>query len=185
MSYKLGSKSSSSNSNRTEACESLLYSQCMMFTNCIRYYIMSYRKIDSFFKAQIIALLIKSHWRLDAIAGKFFVHIRTAKRWEERMQRYEQLNLSRSRREDRSSVLCTLIKNSLLKFRRQNPWTYQDEMIRFLVEEWNVKIHQTTVSNILKREIISRKKGQRVEHTQSAQLRVAWQIDITSNFVAE
>ena len=146
---------------------------------------MSYRKIDFFIKAQIIVLQKRDHWRLDAIANKLFITSRIARRWEERIRRYEQSNLSRSRRANRSFVLCTLVKNNLLKFRKRNSWTYQDEMRLFLIEKWNMKVTRQTINNILKNEVITRKKEQRIEYTQSAQLRLAWQIDMTRNFVVK
>jgi transposase len=56
-------------------------------------------------------------------------------------------------------------------------------MVLFLAEEWGVKTSQPAVARLLKRVRIRNKKGQRVGHTQSQPLRVAWQAqmqDITA-----
>ena len=45
----------------------------------------------------------------------------------------------------------------------------------FLEEEWNIRVNQSTVSRLLKRNKLRNKKGQRIGHTQSQALRVAWQ----------
>ena len=35
---------------------------------------------------------------------------------------------------------------SLLEYKKQNPWVYQDEMVIFLEEEWGISVDQSTVS---------------------------------------
>ena len=48
-------------------------------------------------------------------------------------------------------------------------------MVLFLVEEWGIQASQSAVVWLLKRARIGNKRGQRVGHTQSQPLRVAWQ----------
>jgi hypothetical protein len=48
-------------------------------------------------------------------------------------------------------------------------------MVMFLEEEWDIRVNQSTVSRLLKRNKLRNKKGQRIGHTQSQALRVAWQ----------
>ena len=146
---------------------------------------MPFRKIDSSTKAKATVLQQNGHWRPDAIARKASCHLSTAYRWEGRLQRYGQPNLPHSLRKGRSKALCELIKNSLLKFRKRKSWTYQNEMTMFLEKEWNVQVHRSTISRILKKKAITRKKEQGVEQTQSTQLRIVWQADMTRNFVTE
>ena len=45
----------------------------------------------------------------------------------------------------------------------------------FLEEEWDIKVNQSTVSWLLKRNKFRNKKGQRIEYTQSQALQVAQQ----------
>ena len=47
----------------------------------------------------------------------------------------------------------------LLEFQRQHPWAYQDEMARFIEEEWDITVSPSTICRYLKRHRISRKRG--------------------------
>jgi hypothetical protein len=48
-------------------------------------------------------------------------------------------------------------------------------MVMFLEEEWNIRVNQSTVSQLLKRNKLQNKKRQRIGHTQSQALYIAWQ----------
>jgi hypothetical protein len=48
-------------------------------------------------------------------------------------------------------------------------------MVLFLEEEWGIRASRSAVVRLLKRVRIGNKRGQRVGHTQSQPLRVAWQ----------
>jgi hypothetical protein len=48
-------------------------------------------------------------------------------------------------------------------------------MVLFLEEEWDIKVNQNTVSRLLKRNRLRNKRGQRIGHTQSQALHIAWQ----------
>lgn len=61
---------------------------------------------------------------------------------------------------------------ALLEYQRQKPWLYQDELARFLAEEWDIQLHRSTILKALKAAGISRKKAQLIG-PQSEELRVA------------
>ena len=61
----------------------------------------------------------------------------------------------------------------MLKYQRQHPYLYQDELARYLREEWEIDIHKSTIYRALKKAGISHKKGQRISDNQSNELRVA------------
>jgi len=69
----------------------------------------------------------------------------------------------------------TAAEKSLLEYIVRCPWIYQDEMVLFLEEEWDIKVNRSTVSRLLKRNRLRNKRGQRIRHTQSQALRIAWQ----------
>jgi len=48
-------------------------------------------------------------------------------------------------------------------------------MVLFMEEEWNIRVNRSTVSWLLQRNKLRNKKGQRIGHTQSQALCVAWQ----------
>ena len=48
-------------------------------------------------------------------------------------------------------------------------------MVLFLEKEWDIRVNQSTVSQLLQRNKLRNKKGQRIGHTQSQALCVAWQ----------
>jgi len=56
-------------------------------------------------------------------------------------------------------------------------------MVIFLEEEWGIRVNWSTIARFLKKHKIPNKKGQKVGHTQSQALRIAWQAqmqDITA-----
>jgi len=68
-------------------------------------------------------------------------------------------------------------KKSPLQYQVTNPWAFQDELAIFLEEEeFDIMVSRNTISCLLKEAGISRKRGQRVGHIQSQQLRTdEWQ----------
>jgi hypothetical protein len=137
--------------------------------------------------------LLESHWRPQEVAKKLYIHDATAYCWEERMQMFNSqidrpehlqivspsllggylTNLSKKARRPRP--IHAAAEQSLLEYIAQCPWIYQDEMVLFLKEEWDIKVNRSTVSQLLQRNKLRNKKGQRIRHTQSQALRVAWQ----------
>ena len=120
-------------------------------------------------------LLLESHWRPDAVAKNVHVSVATAYRWERNIAIYGDTVLPRRYcHQGRPRSLSPAALEALLEYLRQKPWLYQDEMARFLREEWDIDVHKSTISRALKKAKISRKRAQRIG-PQSEQLRVAWQ----------
>jgi transposase len=113
--------------------------------------------------------LIRSHWRPEAIARKVHCHPSTLYKWENRMQMYGTIDRPLHLRlpTGRPRLIHSAAVESLLKYRRQNHWVYQDEMVIFLEEEWGIIVDWSTISRLLKKHRISNKKGQRLGRTQS------------------
>jgi hypothetical protein len=74
---------------------------------------------------------------------------------------------------------------SLRKFIEEEPHSYRDEMVEFILEKFNIEVSLATISRTLKRERISRKKVfplfnfsysklQRIAKERSAFLRAEW-----------
>ena len=121
-------------------------------------------------------LLLESHWRPEAVARDARSSRATAYRWERNIAIYGDTVIPRSLySQGRPRRLSPAALDALLEYQRQKPWLYQDELARFLQEEWDIQIHQSTLSRALKSARISRKKGQRISENQSEELRVAWQ----------
>ena len=144
---------------------------------------MPYRKIDNHIKSKIQRLLAADHWRSDVVVSKSECFRFIAYKWDQRLRQYETLDFSKQMLKNRSRDVCTLIRNSMLKYHKRHFYLYQDEFVRFLNEKWCIEISRSTVNRILKSENISRKKEQRVNHTQNRALRIAWQVDMIFNFV--
>ena len=146
---------------------------------------MPYRKIDSATLSKATVLLKHGHWRPGAIANKSHTSLSTAYRWENSIQRHGVPRRPKKLPGGRPPRLTTFILNQMLEYLKQHPWLYQDELARYLQEEWSVVLSRQSVGEYLRKAGISRKKGQRIGHTQSRQLRVAYQADMASNFNAE
>ena len=71
-----------------------------------------------------------------------------------------------------SRSLTPAALEALLEYQRQKPWLYQEELVHFLKEEWNIHVHQSTVSRALKEARITRRKAQRIDDNQSEDLRI-------------
>ena len=55
-------------------------------------------------------------------------------------------------------IMLTYCQQSLRGFIEENPFSYRFEMVDFLAEEYDVNVSVDTISRILKKESISRKK---------------------------
>ena len=123
-------------------------------------------------------LLLESHWRPQAVARNARASVATAYRWERNIGIYGDPVIPRhlyTHTQGRSRRLTPDALESLIEYQHQKPWLYQDELARFLDEEWNIQISQSTISKALKDARISHKKAQRISNKQSEPLRVAWQ----------
>lgn len=66
----------------------------------------------------------------------------------------------------------------------ERPWTYQDEIAEFLLEVFDVTVHQSTISRTLKRIHMTRKKLMVVAGQRNEELRTQW-LDDLQQFTAE
>ena len=129
--------------------------------------------IDTASKSKAVALL-HAHWKPSAVASKVHCSKTTVYTWEQNIQRYGHINPPYPLQRGRPRAVHTAAKNSVLKYIRQHPWIYQDELTIFLAEEWDIYVHRSTIGRLLKESRLSHKKGQRVG-PQSQLLRTAWQ----------
>ena len=142
---------------------------------------MVFRKIDTSTKSDA-RLLLRNHWKPSAIAERAYVHQVTVYRWEKRIQKYGQVELPRQSPKGPLPKLHPAALRTLLKYQRRNPLAFQAELCRWLKEEWDIDFSQSRLSEILKKEGITRKKGQRIG-PQSPILRNTWQADM-ANYLA-
>ena len=142
---------------------------------------MVFRKIDTSTKSDAHVLL-RNHWRPSAIANRASVHQVTVYRWEKRIQKYGQVELPRQSPKGPLPKLHPAALKTLLEYQRRHPSAFQAELCRWLEEEWQIELSRSGLSEILKKEGITRKKGQRLG-PQSPILRTAWQADM-GNYLA-
>ena len=119
---------------------------------------MVFRKIDTSTKSDA-RVLLRNHWRPDAIANKAYVHQVTVYRWEKRIQKYRQVELPRQSPKGPLPKLHPAALSTLLEYQRRHPSAFQAELCRWLEEEWDIELLQSKLSEILKKEGITRKKG--------------------------
>ena len=135
--------------------------------------IMVYRRIDTVSKTKSSALL-QGRWRPKAVAERYSCHSSTVYRWEKRLQVYNDISPAYPSKRGRSKKINTAAKEALLEYQRRHPYAYQDELAIFLEEEWEIYVHRSTVARLLKKEQISRKKGELIG-PRSQLLRSDWQ----------
>ena len=120
-------------------------------------------------------LLFEAGWRPEAVASDAHTHRSTAFRWERNLGVYGQTTVPRHLRSPGPKrSLSPVALDALLEYQRQKPWLFQNELARYLEEEWEICVTRSTICRALKEANISRKRGQRVG-PQSDELRVAWQ----------
>ena len=123
-------------------------------------------------------MLLESHWRPDAVARDARSSVSTAYRWERNLAIYGDTVIPRplyAQTDGRPRSLSPAALKALIEYQRQKPWLYHVELARFLLEEWDIQVHRTTICRALKDAGISRKKGERIGDGQSEVLRIAWQ----------
>lgn len=129
-------------------------------------------------------LLFESRWRPEAVARDAYASRVTGFRWEKHIDMYGDTTVPRHLYHlGRSRSISPAALDALLDYQHQKPWLYQEELARYLEEEWDTYVYRCTISRALKKANISRKKGQRIG-PQSEELRVAWQA-FTSQVEAE
>lgn len=134
---------------------------------------MVYRRIDTATKTKAVALTA-CHWKPEAIAEKSHCSLSTAYRWEQRLQTFGAPNLPRHGRNGAPRKIPTAARKSLLEYHCRHPYLYQDELALFMEEEWDITVHRSTISRLLKQARISHKKGELIG-PRSQTLRNEWQ----------
>lgn len=122
--------------------------------------------------------LLRLNYSPEFVATKVNVAKRSAFTWQRRLQMYGGLRSPHSRPAGRRQAIHSAAERSLLTHLSTSPWLYQDEIAVFLKEEWDIKVHKSTISRFLKRHRWSRKKGHRIASGQSDILRTQWQSDM-------
>ena len=117
---------------------------------------MLFRKIDNVIKIQISLFFQRDHWRLDVVAKQTSCHTIIAYRWESNLQKYDKIERFHYQRIDFNRRITILIKKNMLEFQRSHFWIYDDELTIFFEKEWNIKVHQKTICNILKKKIVKK-----------------------------
>ena len=163
-----------------------VFLSCLSFISCLVAAVeaanMVARNVNSATKSKAVHLL-RTHWRPDAVAEKSRCSRSIAYPWEQRLRMFgAPSNPYRLRNGRPRSIPRATIEN-LLQYHLANPWMYQDELAMFLEEEWGISVDRSTISRLLKREGINRKKGELIG-PQSQQLRTAWRADMM-NFTTE
>lgn len=128
--------------------------------------------IPPILRSRIVRFLLM-HWRPEDIAREVNCHKRTVQKIQENMLLYGSLFIPHRRKMGRPRRTTLGQEQSLIRFIEQQPWASQPEMVRFLWEEWQLPVHQSTISRILKKHRISCKKGQRTKRP-NEQLRLDW-----------
>ena len=84
-------------------------------------------------------LLLESYWRPNIVAKDARTSRLTAYRWERNTKIYSDTVIPRSLYTlGRPYKLLPAVIEALLEYQRQKPWLYQDELARFLLEEWEI-----------------------------------------------
>ncbi len=129
-------------------------------------------------------LLFESHWRPEAVARDAHMYRVTGFNWERNIAVYRQTTVPRRLYfPGKSRSLSPATLDALLDYQRQKPWLYQEDLVHYLAEEWDISIHRSTIARALKGAKVSHKQGQRIG-PQSQELQVAWQA-FTSQVKAE
>jgi hypothetical protein len=132
--------------------------------------------IPLFIRTKIVRYLLLN-WRLDAIVKKIHCSLVTIYKVQQNLFIYEQFARSHFHSKEVSRRICKAIENSLFKYLEDQSWTQQKKMIWFLWEEWNIHVHRSIISRLIKRREWSNKKTRRIE-SQDEELRQHWIVDL-------
>lgn len=128
--------------------------------------------IPPILRSRIIRFLLM-HWSPADIAREVNCHKRTVERFRENMLVYGSAYPPHRRQMGRPRRTTLAQEQSLLRFVEQQPWAQQPEMVRFLWEKWQLPVHRSTISRILKKHRVSYKKGD-WKGRPNEQLRLDW-----------
>ena len=110
--------------------------------------------------------------------------VNTIRKIDRNLKAYGQLYPPSQSRSSPRHKITRAAKEGMLFYLDTFPWTYQCELVIFLDEEWDIQVHRSTVSRLLKEWRLSRKQGQRIG-PQNDFLRGAWQADKKTCFTAD
>ncbi len=125
-----------------------------------------------------ILRLLLLHWCFKAIVKEIHCHFDIIYRFQTNLFMYVSLFRSQFQFKDVSWKIFSIAEDSLITYLKQQSWAMQKEMMWFLWKEWNLYVHQFTISRILKRRRWSNKKRQRVSIRQNDELRLNWVVDL-------
>lgn len=74
----------------------------------------------------------------------------------------------------RPRTITPPLARALEQYLLRDPCVYQDEMALYLMDEFGIGVHQSTISRVLRRIRFSRKIARRHSYTQSMILRAQW-----------
>jgi hypothetical protein len=123
--------------------------------------------LSSFIQFKIVRYLLL-HWRLNAIAAEVHCHVYVVYKIQTNLFIYEQLI--------RSQIHIS-VEDALTYYLENQFWTQQSEMIWYLWEKWDIYVHRSIVSRLLKRREWENKNARRID-SQSEELRQHWIINI-------
>ena len=119
--------------------------------------------------------LLRNHWRPDAIAKDRDIRAgrSTIYGYEQRLQTYGSLQHPHARRRGRPGNITVAAKDGLQEHLLNCPWLYQDEMVAYLEEEWDIQTSRPAVGRFLKEIKWSNKLGKFIHDRRSEDLRLA------------
>jgi len=128
-------------------------------------------------RSRILRLLLL-HWCFKAIVEEVHCHFDIVYRIQENLFMYDSPFRSQFRLKDASRKIVKIAENGLIAYLEEQSWVMQKEMIWYIWKEWDINVHQFTISRILKRRRWSNKKRQRVSVRQNDELRLNWVADL-------
>ena len=135
------------------------------------------RTIPSSIRSQLVRLMMVG-WQPKAIARAMHCSERTVYEIKFNLLAYGSPFKPHYRPMGAPSKITAAAGDGLIEYITWQPWVNQREMGWHLWEEWGIHCHQSTISRLIKIRRWSRKKGQRIGNTQSAELRLGWKAQI-------
>ncbi len=122
-------------------------------------------------RSKILRLLLL-HWILFVIVEEVHCHRNIVYTMQENLFMYDSFFRSQFRSKSVFWKIFSAAEDFLITYLKQQSWVMQKEMMWFLWEEWDLNVHQFTISRILKKRHWSNKKKQRVSIRQNDELRL-------------
>ena len=131
------------------------------------------RRLDNGSRLEAEYLLLH-HWKPSAVAYELHCHQATIDRLEKRIQTRESAEPPPGKPPGRPGIPEAAVE-SLFEYQRQHPYLFKHELLKFLEEEWKVKVHKSTIFRQFKKKNIVSKKGQLLHKRANQSLRTAFQ----------